>query len=89
MISRSFRNFSSMISGIWRKTLGMGLLSMIRDYRGISGHGKVFNSRIRDRICDLARALAEAETAEEFQEKTTQFYREFGVGKLGFTRRSG
>ena len=65
------------------ETLGTGLLSMIRDYRGISGHGKVFNSRIRDRICDLARALAEAETAEEFQEKTTQFYREFGVGKLG------
>lgn len=65
------------------ETLGTGLLSMIRDYRGISGHGKVFNSRIRDRICDLARALAGAETAEEFQEKTTQFYREFGVGKLG------
>ena len=35
------------------------LLSLICDYQGISGHGKVFNQRIRDRICSLSRSLSE------------------------------
>ena len=48
-----------------------------------SGHGSVFNQRIRDRICDLSKSLAKAETAEEFKAVITQFYKEFGVGKLG------
>ena len=48
-----------------------------------SSHGNVFNKRIRDRICDLAKSLAEAEDAQDFKEKITGFYKEFGVGKLG------
>ena len=43
----------------------------------------MFNQRIRDRICDLSKALAETETAVEFKDIMTQFYKEFGVGKLG------
>ena len=31
--------------------LGADCLDMIRHYEGTSGHGKVFNKRIRDRIC--------------------------------------
>ena len=65
------------------EVLGEDGLAMIRDYRGVNGHGQVFNERIRDRICDLAKALDETEDAEEFKEKVTQFYKEFGVGKLG------
>lgn len=63
--------------------LGTDLLTLICNYRGDSGHGKIFNRRIRDRICDLSKSLAQAETPEIFQEKVTQFYREFGVGKFG------
>ena len=40
--------------------LGAGCLSVIFDYQGVKGHGKVFNKRIRDRICDLGRSLAKA-----------------------------
>lgn len=58
-------------------------LSMILEYQGSGEHGSVFNKRIRDRICDLSRALAKAGDAEGFKEILTQFYREFGVGKLG------
>ena len=43
----------------------------------------MFNRRVRDRICDLARSLGNAADAEEFKQKITQFYKEFGVGKLG------
>ncbi len=65
------------------ETLHTRLLSMISDYQGMSGHGKVFNQRIRDRICTLSKSLADAPDAEAFQEKVTGFYQEFGVGKLG------
>ena len=45
--------------------------------------GKMFNKRIRDRICDLAEMLSTAKDAEELKAMTTEFYREFGVGKFG------
>ncbi len=63
--------------------MGTDCLSILKDYTGVSGHGKVFNQRIRDRICDLSKSLALSENAEEFQKTVTQFYKEFGVGKLG------
>ena len=65
------------------EVLGEDGLAMIRDYKGVDGHGQVFNERIRDRICHLAKALDGTKCAEEFKEKVTQFYKEFGVGKLG------
>lgn len=45
--------------------------------------GKMFNRRIRDRIGELCRHLEEAEQASDFKAAVTEFYREFGVGKLG------
>ena len=56
---------------------------MLSRYQGTKGYGKVYNQRIRDRICELAVHLAEAETAEAFKATLTQFYKEFGVGKFG------
>nr|WP_294492151.1 ATP-binding protein [uncultured Mediterraneibacter sp.] len=58
-------------------------IQILMNYAGESSGGKVFNRRVRDRICTLARALGDAETTEEFKEKMTLFYKEFGVGKLG------
>lgn len=58
-------------------------LSILMEYQGTSGYGKVFNRRVRDRICDLSRSLAKTKDVEEFKETLTQFYKEFGVGKLG------
>ncbi len=65
------------------KKLGTDIPAFLYDYAGVSGHGKVFNQRIRDRICELGMHLAQAKDAEEFQAVMTQFYKEFGVGKLG------
>ncbi len=63
--------------------LDAGCFSIILNYQGLSGHGKIFNQRIRDRICKLSQNLAEAKDTAEFKEIMTQFYKEFGVGKLG------
>ena len=39
------------------KNLGAGCIQVLMDYRSGNGGGKVFNRRVRDRICDLARSL--------------------------------
>lgn len=57
--------------------------SLITDYQNINEGSKFFNKRIRDRICTLAQKLAKAESTEEFMDDMVQFYKEFGVGKLG------
>lgn len=45
--------------------------------------GKMFNKRIRDRICEMSKTLAIAKDTGEFMEDMVQFYKDFGVGKLG------
>ncbi len=58
-------------------------LAILKDYKRTDRGGKVFNHRIRDRICALSVRLRQTETVEEFKDEVTEFYREFGVGKLG------
>lgn len=43
----------------------------------------MFNRRVRDRICDMSRTLAQTENSTEFMEDMVRFYKDFGVGKLG------
>ena len=65
------------------EALGTDCLSILMEYQSVEGHGKVFNKRIRDRICELSAKLGESESTEEFKTILTQFYKEFGVGKFG------
>lgn len=55
----------------------------LKEYENINGNSKMFNQRIRDRICDMSKTLAAAATTEEFMKDMVQFYKDFGVGKLG------
>lgn len=43
----------------------------------------LYNTRIRDRICELSVELSKAQSDEEFKADMEQFYKEYGVGKLG------
>lgn len=65
------------------EVLDVKCLSILLDYKNINEGSKVFNKRIRDRICGLAKALGEAGSVDMFKVILTQFYKEFGVGKLG------
>lgn len=56
---------------------------VILSYEKPSHAGKVYNKRIRDRICTLARQFVENEDARAMKATLTQFYREYGVGNLG------
>ena len=78
-----FRELFAYDFHVIEKELNVEFLSMIQNYENVKGHGKVFNKRIRDRICELSGHLAECDSTERFKATMTQFYKEFGVGKFG------
>lgn len=63
--------------------LGIHFYQLISDYKNVNEDSKVFNRRIRDRICELSGKLGRAQNTEEFMEDMADFYKDFGVGKLG------
>ncbi len=65
------------------RVLDNPVIAMILDYQGNKQESKVYNTRIRDRICTLAVALQKSTSAEEMKATLTQFYKEYGVGKFG------
>ena len=65
------------------RMLQAGVFEEFLHYARTESTGKLFNRRIRDRICELRDQLANAETLEVFTEYMVSFYKEFGVGKLG------
>lgn len=64
------------------KVLDVDSLSLIMDYEGCS-ESKVYNRRIRERICSLAVKFTKNHTPEEMKATLTEFYKEYGVGKFG------
>lgn len=64
------------------KWLGVEQLGLILQYR-TNAEGRVYNRRIRDRICNLAVQFEEAHSPEEMKNMLTEFYREYGVGRFG------
>ncbi len=65
------------------KALDASCISILRKYEKSGEKSRIFNRRIRDRICNLSKALGEAENVDVFKQRLTCFYQEFGVGKLG------
>lgn len=55
----------------------------VLDYQAKDGKSKVYNSRIRDRICSLAAKFNESQSPQEMKDNLTEFYRDYGVGKFG------
>lgn len=57
--------------------------AMMLSYESSSKQSKVYNTRIRDRICHLAERFNTDDTPEAMKETLTEFYRDYGVGKFG------
>ncbi|MBQ7841144.1 MAG: ATP-binding protein [Lachnospiraceae bacterium] len=56
---------------------------LVLDYESNTQESKVYNTRIKDRICTLAQKFCKDHTPEEMKHTLTEFYREYGVGKYG------
>ena len=59
-----------------------GCFAMLSDFE-MPDEGKMFNRRIRDRICDLSRKLSLSADPEEMKLLLESFYGDFGVGLFG------
>ena len=71
---------------VFDKVFGTDCTDFICNYVNTGCNSKVYNQRICDRICDMSKRLAEASTVEEFMADMVQFYKDFGVGKLGLNK---
>ncbi len=63
--------------------LGLDCWDLVEDYSASSEESRVYNSRIRSRICELNARFEENGTAEEMKDSLTMFYKEYGVGRFG------
>lgn len=58
--------------------LGIHFYQLISDYKNVNEDSKVFNRRIRDRICELSGKLGRAQNTEESWEDMVAFYKVSG-----------
>ena len=65
------------------RILSVDSLDLITDYKCSDSESKVYNSRIRERICSLAVRFTKNHTPEEMKATLTEFYKDYGVGKFG------
>ena len=65
------------------KVLASNDCKVICNYHNADNHQKLFNKRMRDRIEELSQQLEKAVDVDGFMAAMVEFYRDFGVGKLG------
>lgn len=63
--------------------LGINGFELIKSYVASDEESKVYNQRIKERICTLAQKFNENNTPEEMKDTLTEFYKDYGVGKFG------
>ncbi|MCM1088438.1 MAG: ATP-binding protein [Muribaculaceae bacterium] len=71
-------DFANMMEILHVPEFGLAL-----SYTSCFRESKVYNTRIRDRICHLAERFNADDTPEEMKDTLTAFYKEYGVGKFG------
>ena len=65
------------------RAFGCSLAALLENYVNSNTNGHVFNKRIRDSITELGKNLGACDSEEDFLHTLTDFYRDYGVGKLG------
>lgn len=65
------------------KALAVDCFDLITDYQAGQSESRVYNSRIRDRICSLAAKFTQDHTPQGMKDTLTEFYKDYGVGKFG------
>ena len=65
------------------RAFGCSLAALLENYVNSNTNGHVFNKRIRDSITELGKNLGACDSEKDFLHTLTDFYRDYGVGKLG------
>ncbi|MCR4990213.1 MAG: ATP-binding protein [Lachnospiraceae bacterium] len=78
-----FKEFFELDFAPLTEFLGTDCFSIVQNYISSAPESKVYNSRVRERICNLAKVLSGNSTALDMKETLTAFYKDYGVGKFG------
>ena len=63
--------------------LGIKDFNIIENFDSGTTPSKVYNQRIKDRICTLAEKFNHVNSSEEMKDTLTAFYKDYGVGRFG------
>ena len=68
------------------QALGIHCFGIITDYKAVAKKETRFNKNISEKVQGLSAKLEQAVTAEDFYTLVTDFYKAYGVGKLGLNK---
>ena len=68
------------------KELGINCFDVITNYKAVAKKETRFNKNISEKVQGLSEKLEQAATAEDFYPLVTDFYKAYGVGKLGLNK---
>jgi predicted AAA+ superfamily ATPase len=68
------------------EALGINCFSTIEHYEAVVKKERIFNKSVSDKVRYLSEEIEKAETPDELYKVVTDFYRDFGVGKLGLNK---
>ncbi len=68
------------------KALDTDVFSLIENYRSVAKKKSRYNENISEKVRTLSAAIANAKDGEEIYRLVTDFYKAYGVGKLGLNK---
>lgn len=68
------------------KELGINCFDIITNYKAVAKKETRFNKNISEKVQGLSEKLEQAATPEAFYQLVTDFYKAYGVGKLGLNK---
>ena len=68
------------------EALGINCFDIITNYKAVAKKETRFNKNISEKVQGLSEKLEQAATAEDFYQLVTDFYKAYGVGKLGLNK---
>ena len=66
--------------------LGINCFTVIENYNAVVKKERIFNKSVSEKVQYLSGRIEETEDAEELYRVVTDFYRDYGVGKLGLNK---
>ena len=69
-----------------KEMFGSEAFAFISNFEGNREKSRVYNSRIRDRICEVAKRIGDCADELDVKNIITEFYSTYGVGKFGLNK---
>ncbi len=68
------------------KALDLDCFDVIENYQAVVKKERIFNKSVSEKVQMLSSQIEKAENADDMYRIVTEFYREYGVGKLGLNK---